>query len=183
MVATAYDRYSIDDDATNCRQCHGDFRSGSYVSPVDGLDWGNLHNIHRSTMLSGDCDVCHIGNNRLPVMIAESDGGDGFEPVSCMGCHGVDPAPDVPDNSWWGAGLRAHHTNALPTRTTPASRQTPATRHRASRRTLPVRLSVSTTTATCSTTMPTLTVGRPQLRPPLRQTPQYRQLPLRPRPP
>jgi len=108
----AYDRYSIDDNATNCRQCHGDFRSSNYVSLVDGQSWGNLHNIHRSTMLSGDCDVCHIGNDEFPVMIAQSNGGDGFEPVSCMGCHGVNPTPGAPDNDWWGAGLRAHHTNA-----------------------------------------------------------------------
>jgi hypothetical protein len=61
--AEGYDKYSQNDDATNCRECHGDFRSSNYISPVDGQDWGNLHNIHRSTMLSGDCDVCHIGGN------------------------------------------------------------------------------------------------------------------------
>jgi hypothetical protein len=110
--AEGYDRYSEDDDATYCRSCHGDFRSGSYISPVDGQNWGNLHNIHRSTMLSGDCDVCHIGNDKLPVFLNSSDGGDGFEAVGCMGCHGVDPAPGEPDNLWWGAGLRLHHTNA-----------------------------------------------------------------------
>jgi len=107
-----YDRYSIDDDATNCRQCHGDFRSDNYTSAVDGQNWGNLHNIHRSTMLGGDCGVCHIGEDEFPVMIAQSNGGDGFEPVSCMGCHGVNPTPGAPNNDWWGAGLRAHHTNA-----------------------------------------------------------------------
>ncbi len=107
-----YDRYSINDNATNCRQCHGDFRSDHYISAVDGQDWGNLHNIHRSTMLGGDCDACHIGNDEFPVMIAQSNGGDGFEPVSCMGCHGVNPTPGAPNNDWWGAGLRAHHTNA-----------------------------------------------------------------------
>jgi len=107
-----YDRYSENDDATYCRGCHGDFRSGSYISPVDDQNWGNLHNIHRSTMLSGDCDVCHIGDDRLPVYLNSSDGGDGFEPVRCMGCHGVDPAPGQPNNLWWGAGLRLHHANA-----------------------------------------------------------------------
>ena len=108
----AYDTYSENDNATNCRFCHGDFRSSNYISPVDGQNWGNLHNIHRSTMLAGDCDVCHIGNDRLPVYLDRSDGGDGFEAVGCMGCHGVDPAPSVPNNNWWGAGLRAHHANA-----------------------------------------------------------------------
>jgi len=110
--AEAYDKYSKNDDATNCRQCHGDFRDGSYVSPVDGMTWGNLHNIHRSTMLGGDCDTCHIGGDELPVFLNSSNGGDGFEPVGCVGCHGVDPAPTVPNNGWWGAGLRLHHENA-----------------------------------------------------------------------
>jgi hypothetical protein len=63
-------------------------------------------------MLTGDCDVCHIGADEFPVYIASSNGGDGFEPVSCMGCHGVDPAPGIPNNGWWGAGLRLHHANA-----------------------------------------------------------------------
>ncbi|MEJ2581381.1 MAG: hypothetical protein P8127_07065 [Acidobacteriota bacterium] len=107
-----YEKYSNNDDATNCRACHGDFRSSNYISPVDGQNWGNLHNIHRSTMLGGDCDVCHIGDDRLPVYLNSSDGGDGFEPVGCMGCHGVDPAPGEPNNAWWGAGLRLHHANA-----------------------------------------------------------------------
>jgi hypothetical protein len=110
--AEGYEKYSKNDDATNCRACHGDFRSGDYISPVDGLNWGNLHNIHRNTMLSGDCDVCHIGDDRLPVFLNSSDGGNGFQPVGCMGCHGVDPAPGEPNNEWWGAGLRLHHANA-----------------------------------------------------------------------
>ena len=79
---------------------------------MDNQDWGNLHNIHRYTMLSGDCDTCHIGNDEFPVYLDSSNGGDGFEAVGCMGCHGVDPAPGVPNNKWWGAGLRAHHTGA-----------------------------------------------------------------------
>ena len=111
-VAGAYDRYSFNDNATNCRACHGNFRSDNYVSLVDGINWGNLHNIHRSTMLSGDCDVCHIGADEFPVMIAESNGGDGFEPISCMGCHGADPTPGGPPDNDLGAGLRLHHANA-----------------------------------------------------------------------
>jgi hypothetical protein len=111
-TSVAYDTWSVADDATNCGYCHGDFRSGTYTSPVDGQLWGNLHNIHRNTMLSGDCDVCHIGNDEFPVYLDSSNGGTGFDPVGCMGCHGVDPDPTVPDNNWWGAGLRAHHANA-----------------------------------------------------------------------
>ena len=111
--AEGYDKYSQNDDNTNCRECHGDFRSSNYISPVDGQEWGNLHNIHRSTMLSGDCDVCHIGGDEFPVFLNSSNGGDGFEPVGCVGCHGVDPAPGDPNNTWWGAGLRLHHANAV----------------------------------------------------------------------
>ena len=46
-------------DATNCRACHGDFRASIYTSPA-GVNWGvNLHDLHRTTMLSGDCNTCH----------------------------------------------------------------------------------------------------------------------------
>jgi len=106
-----YDRWSVNDDATNCGYCHGDFRNSSYLSPVDGQVWGNLHNIHRTDMLSGDCDTCHIGDDKFPVLLNQSNGGNGFEPISCMGCHGIDPE-DPLQRPWWGAGLRAHHTNA-----------------------------------------------------------------------
>jgi len=110
--AESYDRWSINDDETYCGYCHGDFRASSYTSLSDGQVWGNLHNIHRSTMLSGDCDVCHIGGDEFPVYIDQSNGGDGFEAVGCMGCHGVNPAPPAANTGFWGAGLRAHHTNA-----------------------------------------------------------------------
>ena len=44
--AIAYEQFSQDGgDATNCGACHGDFRSGSYVSLSDGTNWGNLHNL------------------------------------------------------------------------------------------------------------------------------------------
>lgn len=111
LEAEGYDTYSQNDDATNCRECHGDFRSANYISPSDGQNWGNLHNLHRTTMLAGDCNVCHIGSNRLPVYLNSSNGGAGFEPVGCVGCHGVDPDPGNP-NAWWGAGLRQYHANA-----------------------------------------------------------------------
>jgi len=107
--AEAYDRWSINDDATNCHECHGDFRSNTYISPVDGQLWGNLHNLHRTTMLDGDCDTCHLAGDEFPVLLNESAGGTGFEPIGCMGCHGIDPGTAEPH---WGAGLRLHHTNA-----------------------------------------------------------------------
>ncbi len=108
----AYERYSQNDNATWCRECHGNFRADNYVSLSDGQPWGNLHEVHRSTMLSGDCDACHIGGSELPVYIDQSNGGDGLEPKSCVGCHGANPSPGNPSNGLWGAGLRAHHANA-----------------------------------------------------------------------
>ena len=110
-AAHAYNQWSINDDATYCGECHGDFRSSSYISPVDGENWGNLHDLHRADMLNGDCQTCHLAGDNFPVLLNESGGGDGFEPVSCMGCHGVDPEPGTPNNNW-GAGLRLHHLNA-----------------------------------------------------------------------
>lgn len=111
----AYDRWSVNDDATNCGSCHGDFRNNSYISPVDGELWGNIHSIHRNTMLGGDCDACHLSSGRFPVMMDESAGGSGLSPIGCMGCHGRDEDnvasnPSFPNGR--GAGLRQHHTNA-----------------------------------------------------------------------
>lgn len=107
----AYSQWSIADDATNCGECHGDFRSDNYISPVDGENWGNLHDLHREVMLNDDCAACHLASDEFPVKLNESAGGNGFEPVSCMGCHGVDPNPGT-FNTQWGAGLRLHHINA-----------------------------------------------------------------------
>jgi len=109
--AVAYEKYSEDRDATNCRACHGDFRDNNYISLSDGENWGDLHDLHRNTMLDGDCDTCHQSGGFFPVMIDDSAGGDGFESVGCIGCHGVDPDPGNP-NDFWGAGLRLHHTNS-----------------------------------------------------------------------
>lgn len=113
--ASAYTQWSIDDDATYCGSCHGDFRNNNYISSADGQLWGNLHNIHRSTMLSGDCNACHQAGDTFPVLIDESGGGDGLDPIGCMGCHGraednVAENPSFPHGL--GAGLRQHHTNA-----------------------------------------------------------------------
>jgi len=103
---SAYPQYSEDGDNTNCAGCHGDFRANNYTSLVDGQDWGNLHNLHRSTMLSGDCNTCHQSSGFFPVLLDESAGGDGLDPIGCMGCHGR-----TQDNNP-GAGLQQHHTNA-----------------------------------------------------------------------
>jgi hypothetical protein len=107
--AEAYEQWSINADATNCRECHGDFRDNNYISPVDGENWGDLHDVHREDMLNDDCDVCHLDGGRFPVLLDDSAGGTGFQSVGCVGCHGIDPGNGEPD---WGAGLRLHHTNA-----------------------------------------------------------------------
>lgn len=113
----AYEQFSQDGgDATNCGACHGDFRSSSYISLSDGTNWGNLHNLHRNTMLSGDCDACHLDDDEFPVLLSSSAGGNGLAPISCAGCHGneedhSEANPDWPQ-SGYGAGLRQHHYNA-----------------------------------------------------------------------
>jgi hypothetical protein len=81
------------------------------------MNWGNLHNLHRSTMLSGDCNACHLSGGRFPVILNSSVGGTGLDPIACMGCHGrqEDDTPTNPDwgsKSGLGAGLRQHHHNA-----------------------------------------------------------------------
>lgn len=115
--ARAFPRYSSDGDATYCAQsgCHGDFRASSYTSNTDGMDWGNLHNLHRFDMLGGDCEVCHTSPDFLPVNMASSDGGNGLSALGCMGCHGrnADSNPENPSfPNGLGAGLRQHHTDA-----------------------------------------------------------------------
>lgn len=114
--AVAYDRYSVADDDTNCGACHGDFRSNLYISLSDGMVWGNLHNIHRTDMLNGDCEVCHSPGDRFPVFLSSSTGGDGLDPIGCVGCHGRAEDHTVENPDWpmsgYGAGLRQHHHNA-----------------------------------------------------------------------
>jgi len=112
--AAAYEQYSVNNDATNCRGCHGDFRDALYVSPVDGVPWGDdPHDIHRNVMLTGDCDTCHSGSSKFPVLTSSSNGGAGLSAISCMGCHGREEDLGHDDTSpGRGAGLRQHHTRA-----------------------------------------------------------------------
>lgn len=115
-IANAYDRYSVNRDATNCRACHGDFRaSAPYTSLHDGVPWKNpstsgnlnLHDGHRTTMLSGDCGACHASAGRFPTYIATSAGGNGLAAISCLGCHGrSEPSAG---GAVKAAGLRQHH--------------------------------------------------------------------------
>jgi len=118
----AYQTYSAQKDANgnptgNCVTCHGDFGAASYVSENDGTPWEtSLHVGHRAGMLNRDCNTCHLGDfsTRYPVSLNASNGGTGFEPISCVGCHGrpEDRNTGPLGNPQIGAGLRQHHTNA-----------------------------------------------------------------------
>ncbi len=114
----AYRQYSQNGgDATNCGACHGNFRATSYISATDGMNWGNLHNLHRTTMLNSDCNTCHGGGDTFPVILNSSDGGSGLDAIGCVGCHGraednVAGNPEVgAGRTGYGAGLRQHHYN------------------------------------------------------------------------
>ena len=115
--ADAYEKYSQDRDATNCRLCHGDFRADNYISNSDGQDWGNLHNLHRRVMFDEDtpvskCAPCHMEESRFPVFLSQSSS-DYLDPIACVGCHGrYEDANTVDFTAGLGAGLRQHHTNA-----------------------------------------------------------------------
>lgn len=115
-VANAYEQYSVNRDATNCRACHGDFRaSAPYTSANDGVQWKNpgtganlnLHDGHRTFMLSGNCGACHASAGRFPTYLDTAAGGNGLAAISCLGCHGrAEPAAG---GAVKGSGLRQHH--------------------------------------------------------------------------
>lgn len=108
----AYESYSINDNTTNCRFCHGDYRRNSYISLSDGQNWGDLHDLHRETMLNGDCDACHEGGSRIPTPIGSSDGGDGLAPIGCVGCHGRAEDGTGDGTKGYGLAMQVRH-NAL----------------------------------------------------------------------
>ena len=97
-TANAYEQWSANRDATNCRACHGDFRAAGYISATDGTPWNaNLHDPHRNTWLGGQCDVCHFAT-RFPVLL-NSSAGVATLPGSTAGCSGCHD----------GQGTRNHH--------------------------------------------------------------------------
>jgi hypothetical protein len=66
-------------------------------------------------MLDKDCDTCHSsGPGKFPVLIGNSAGGIGLDPIGCSGCHGRAEDGIDPGNSsvGFGAGLRQHHWRA-----------------------------------------------------------------------
>ena len=109
----AYDQYSLGNDDGNCATCHGDFRGNGYVSLSDGETWSSApHNVHRFTMLNGDCNTCH-GASNFPVNPGASTGGIGLPAWGCAGCHGrAEDGTNPGTSEGFGAGLRQHHWNA-----------------------------------------------------------------------
>lgn len=111
--AGAHETYTASKGAykTNCAKCHGNFNATAYISLVDGKPWrSSLHTIHSKNMLNGDCNTCHTGFNKNPVILGSSNGGNGLDPVGCLGCHGR--AEDNTGVGTPGAGLRQHHFRA-----------------------------------------------------------------------
>ena len=110
-AASAFEQYSVSTTAGNCADCHGNFRANSYTSLADGQIWtSGLHNTHRFDMLGGDCNTCHNPSARFPVFLNFSTGGAGFDPISCIGCHGR--SETQAGDQVTGAGLRQHHFNS-----------------------------------------------------------------------
>ena len=100
---------------SGCTGCHGAFLATPYNSPTGGPPWAaGLHNTHRFLMIS-DCATCHTGDPDLGnVFLGASDGGTGFPPVSCVGCHGrQEYAGNDSLSPGLGAGLRQHHFNSF----------------------------------------------------------------------
>jgi len=114
-TAEAYETWSTN-GTNNCASCHGDFLANGYTSLVDGSPWliggspTDLHDGHRTVMLSSDCNTCHTTGSYSTVFLASSTGGTGFSKISCLGCHGRrENGPGGP-NQVTGTGLRqAHH--------------------------------------------------------------------------
>jgi hypothetical protein len=116
-TADAYETWTTN-GTNNCASCHGDFLANGYTSQVDGSAWlisgspTDLHDGHRTVMLSGDCNTCHSAGSFSPVSLFSSSGGTGFSKISCLGCHGRrENGPGGPGKVT-GTGLRQHHFQA-----------------------------------------------------------------------
>jgi len=123
----AYDQYSVNKDATNCRACHGDFRASPYnegflrdpnCPPTcdPATEWpSSLMDTHVDFMVNGVCLACHSSGPRFPVRTGSS-AGDGSNNLifACAGCHGRagDADPNGSGSQGYDAGLRQHHRQA-----------------------------------------------------------------------
>ncbi len=86
----AFENYS------GCKACHGDFR-GPTSTKGTVFPNSNNHDMHRnSAYMATDCNLCHSGSSRLPVLIGFSTGTANNPGLGCAGCHVAE-------------GLRAHH--------------------------------------------------------------------------
>jgi MYXO-CTERM domain-containing protein len=88
--------------SNRCAQCHTTF----------GGPGETLHDSH-TPLVTNDCATCHTGTpGQNDVDLASSTGGDGLDAISCMGCHGRAEDNGQPNSDGYGAGLRAHHSDA-----------------------------------------------------------------------
>jgi len=116
--AEAYDRYSVNRDATNCRACHGPFKGTQYHSKVDGSAWiawwgpTDVHGGHEEMLFDGTtyqngCAVCHMWDY-FPVKLKTSRGAAPFN-AGCLACHG---RVEGSAGTVTGIGLIQHHYRA-----------------------------------------------------------------------
>ena len=101
----AYNRWG-----NGCTDCHSSFKDAASMKP-NNIWPDDKHDVHRRQMMTGLCGTCHVTDGDDPPLNS-SRGEPGLSGIGCMGCHGVDPRPDIPNNTWWGAGLRSHHANS-----------------------------------------------------------------------
>lgn len=115
----AYQTYSENKDATNCRACHGDFKNNAnYISLHNGTPWNTDLMSGHENMVSFECLACHQSVSSLydPVSIDTSAGAGGLSPKGCVGCHGREQdAGHDSVSGGRGAGLRQQHFRAAVT--------------------------------------------------------------------
>jgi hypothetical protein len=106
--------WAWDDYGGGCDTCHGDFRSGVYVSSHGGTSWGTDLMTAHNDWVGGNCQACHQSSLSADVLLNQST--DATFSKSCVGCHGRDEdvtgtcvGDDSPVECGSGAGLRQTH--------------------------------------------------------------------------
>ena len=107
-----------------CKDCHGGFKDGNYVSNKDGSNWEtDLMDAHEA-FVSDNCDACHKSGSKGEVFLNFSK--DITFNMSCMGCHGrvedinnscSSASGGLEVNCGSGVGLRRHHEAEVGTNT------------------------------------------------------------------